>query len=132
MFHRPESPDQPAVDRLCQQLAGGADAADAGDWPREQLALCREAGLFRWFTPRQWGGEEWSEESLLAAYLRLSASCLTTTFVLTQWHAACRRILSSENHEVQRRLGPAIGEGSLSWWLRRTTTALCSTVSVHG
>ncbi|MBI3466155.1 MAG: acyl-CoA/acyl-ACP dehydrogenase [Planctomycetes bacterium] len=113
MFNHPESLDQPALDRLCQQLAGGADAVDArGDWPRDQLGLCREAGLFRWFTPRRWGGLEWSEESLLAAYLRLSASCLTTTFILTQWHAACRRILASENLEVQRRLGSALAEGS--------------------
>jgi alkylation response protein AidB-like acyl-CoA dehydrogenase len=38
---------------------------------------------------------------------------LTTTFILTQWHAACRRILVSENREVHQRLGPGLADGSL-------------------
>lgn len=108
-----ESPHDPALDALCQKLAAGADEVDArGEWPRNQLALCREAGLFRWFVPRQWGGLEWNEEELLSAYLRLAASCLTTTFILTQWHSACRRILVSDNFDVQQRLGPDLADGS--------------------
>jgi len=113
MSSHPESPHDPAFDALCQKLAANADAVDAsGQWPRGQLAFCREAGLFRWFIPRQWDGLEWNEQELLAAYLRLAASCLTTTFILTQWHAACRRILVSENLEVQRRLAPGLADGS--------------------
>jgi alkylation response protein AidB-like acyl-CoA dehydrogenase len=108
-----QGPRDPAFEALCQRLSAGADAVDArGEWPREQLALCRDAGLFRWFLPRQWGGVEWSEQDLVAAYVRLAASCLTTTFILTQWHAACRRILASDNQEVPQRLAPCLADGS--------------------
>lgn len=108
-----ESPHDPRFEALCLRLAEGADEVDArGQWPSQQLGLCREAGLFGWFVPRRWGGSEWTEHDLLTAYIRLAASCLTTTFILTQWHAACRRILASENADLQRHLAPKLASGS--------------------
>ena len=113
MVDRAENPDAAQLDELCRTLAAGADAVDAsGDWPAEQLAKCRDAGLFRWFTPRAWGGEAWNEEQLVAAYIKLAGACLTTTFILTQWHAACRRIAISENRELHERFGPRLADGS--------------------
>ncbi len=35
---------------------------------------------------------ELADTKIIEGYLALSRSCLTTTFILTQWHAACRRI----------------------------------------
>ncbi len=44
-------------------------------------------------------------------YLRLSAACLTTTFVITQRTGACRRILLGESDELKRRLLPPLVAG---------------------
>ncbi|QDV24322.1 acyl-CoA dehydrogenase family protein [Aureliella helgolandensis] len=102
------------VQQLCERLASAAGSLDqSAQWPAEQLQWCGEAGVFRWFVPTEFGGEGWSEEDLLTGYLALSQSCLTTTFVLTQWHAACRRIISSPNIQLRRQLLPQLADGSL-------------------
>ena len=75
----------PALDDLCKELAQRADALDAADtWPRDQLQLCGRYGVFQWFLPACWGGQEWTEADIVRGYLRLSAACLTTTFVALQ------------------------------------------------
>ena len=107
------SPDDAALDRLCQELASRAGALDtSGAWPAEQLRMLGEAGVYRWFLPRQWGGFEWNEADLLRGYMRLAAACLTTTFILTQRSGAVKRIVDSENAEAQKRLLPGLAEGS--------------------
>ena len=86
------APDDPSLAALCDQLAARADATDvAAAWPVEQLRWLAESGVYRWFVPREWGGLEWSEQDLVRGYLRLSAACLTTTFILTQRSGAVRR-----------------------------------------
>jgi len=106
------SPDDTNLTQLCQALAERADALDgAGTWPSEQLALCQRAGVFGWFVPSEWGGTGWSDLELLRAYLKLSTACLSTTFVLTQPHGACRRIVASENHDLKARVLPGLARG---------------------
>jgi butyryl-CoA dehydrogenase len=106
------SPDDPALDRLCEQLATLGDELDrTGDWPRVQLRLCGEAGVYRWFLPRHWGGLEWSDLDIIRGYLRLGAACLTTTFVITQRTGACLRIAGSENQALKERLLPNLVSG---------------------
>ncbi|MEM6855241.1 MAG: acyl-CoA dehydrogenase family protein, partial [Planctomycetota bacterium] len=74
------SPDSPALEELCKELAGHADETDAaGRWPKDQLRLCGEAGVFEWFLPEELGGQGWSEEGVVRGYLALSEACLTTT-----------------------------------------------------
>lgn len=93
-----QSPADPELDRLCQQLGRQADAVDAAAaWPGEQLAWCADRGVLRWFAPQAWAGLEWTEAELLRGLMRLAGACLSTTFVLTQPAGALRRILSSEN-----------------------------------
>lgn len=100
--------------QLCQQLADHAGELDrSGQWPAQQLEWCAAAGVFGWFVPTEFGGEGWSEAQLLDGYLRLSQCCLSTTFVLTQWHAACRRIVGSSNEELKRELLPQLAGGEL-------------------
>ena len=83
------SPDDDALSRLCTRLAELAPDLDVPDawpskqWPSEQLALCAQAGVFRWFVGGEWGGLGWSEMDLLRGYVKLAAACLTTTFVIT-------------------------------------------------
>lgn len=107
-----QSPDDPALGELCRQLAERADALDAsGNWPVEQLALCRSYGVFRAFVPREWGGLDWSEADLMRLWLRLSSACLSTTFVLTQPAGACRRLRVTENAALQARVLPELARG---------------------
>ena len=104
----------PEVLELCGNLSAAADDLDrSGDWPTAQLAWCSEAGVYRWFIPEEFGGFGWDENQILHGYLALSRSCLTTTFVLTQWNAACKRILSSQNTAAQRDLLPKMASGEL-------------------
>ena len=43
--------------------------------------------------------------------LRLSAACLTTTFIITQFTSALRRIIDSENEPLRRQLLPRLLDG---------------------
>lgn len=99
------SPDDAALDQLCEQLVAlGGEMDRTQHWPHEQLRLCGEAGVFEWFLPRHWGGQEWSDEQITRGYLRLGAACLTTAFVITQRTGACQRIAGSANEEAKSRL----------------------------
>ncbi len=102
------------TEQLCEKLADHASELDrSGKWPSRQLEWCAQAGVFRWFVPTEFGGEGWHEQQLLNGYLQLSQSCLSTTFILTQWHAACRRIVGSSNVELKRELLPKLARGEL-------------------
>jgi alkylation response protein AidB-like acyl-CoA dehydrogenase len=106
------SPDSPALDELCRELAARADQLDhSGNWPTEQLRLLGERGVYEWFMPREWGGQEWSEPDCIRGYLRLSEACLTTTFILTQRTGACQRIAAGESpHKAELLPGLVSGE----------------------
>ncbi len=97
---------------LCDRLREGASAVDLSrTWPTEQMRWCAELGLFRWFIPKAYGGWEWNESQITEGYLALSQCCLTTAFVITQWHAACRRIIASENQTLKMNLLPQMASG---------------------
>jgi alkylation response protein AidB-like acyl-CoA dehydrogenase len=106
------SPDDPALDELCEQLAAQSSRLDeTGDWPAEQLRLCGQYGVYRWFAGEPWGGLAWDEEAILRGYLALSSACLTTTFILTQREGACRRLETSANEALKQRLLPGLTRG---------------------
>jgi alkylation response protein AidB-like acyl-CoA dehydrogenase len=106
------SPQDPELDRLCEQLTRLGGELDRSErWPDEQLRLCGEAGVFRWFLPRIWGGFEWSDLDVTRGYLRLSAACLTTAFIITQRTGACQRIAGSENDDLKRQLLEPLNAG---------------------
>ncbi len=106
------SPEDPALAGLCDQLVRLGGELDRNQhWPAEQLRLCGEAGVFQWFLPRHWGGQEWSEQDITRGYLRLGAACLTTAFIITQRSGACLRIAGSDNQRAQQQLLPALASG---------------------
>ncbi|HVA50510.1 MAG TPA: acyl-CoA dehydrogenase family protein [Pirellulales bacterium] len=106
--------DDPALDQLCLALAARADALDtSGDWPAEQLDLCRRFGVNRWFVGPEWGGAGWSELDLMRGLMRLSSACLATTFVLTQPLGVCRRLTVCENHALRDDLLPKLAGGEV-------------------
>ncbi|MBX3411632.1 MAG: acyl-CoA/acyl-ACP dehydrogenase [Pirellulales bacterium] len=107
------TPDDPALAQLCHELSAHATALDVSEaWPEHQLKLCGEYGVYRWFSGQRWGGCDWSEGDVIRGYLRLSAACLTTTFILTQRAGACRRIEASDNEALKAELLPPLVEGS--------------------
>jgi alkylation response protein AidB-like acyl-CoA dehydrogenase len=107
------SPDDPALDDLCRELAVRADELDrAPNWPGEQLRLCGEYGVYEWFIGLPWSGQGWSDEDVVRGYLKLSAACLTTTFIITQRTGACRRIEGSGNEAQKDRLLPPLARGN--------------------
>lgn len=99
---------------LCDKLAeASCDLERSGIWPKQQIQWCRESGVFRWFIPQEFGGLGLSERQLLDGYLALSQSCLTTTFILTQWVAACRRIEGSDNKQLRTKLLAQLADGAI-------------------
>ncbi|HVX13247.1 MAG TPA: acyl-CoA dehydrogenase family protein [Pirellulales bacterium] len=111
---RIDSPTDPALDALCRELATRADALDlSGEWPAEQLAICRRYGVFRWFVDSTWGGVGWSDVDLMRGLSRLASACLATTFVLTQPLGVCRRLANSQNHALRDQLLPELAEGKI-------------------
>lgn len=103
-------PDDPRLDALCRRLAELSQSG--GDvWPAEQLRLCGQAGVFEWFLPVELGGQGWSEGDVVRGYLKLSAACLTTTFVITQRTGACKQIAVSDNATARELLLPPLISG---------------------
>ncbi len=92
------------MDELCNRLRQSASRwHGVADWPGESLRMCGQADVYRWFVPKYVGGLEWSEEEQTRGYLRLAEADLTTTFVITQYMGAIRRIVSSGNQHVMDR-----------------------------
>lgn len=95
------SPDDLELSKLCAGLRARADELDnQGPWPAEQLALCAQAGVFTWFVPHEQGGQGWSEAEIVRGYLQLSAACLTTTFIITQYMGAVSRLAAVGRPEL--------------------------------
>jgi alkylation response protein AidB-like acyl-CoA dehydrogenase len=108
------TPDDPALDALCEQLRQWAAAPEAEDrWPAEALRRCGELGVFRWFLPREWGGLDWSDQDLMRGYLRLSAASLTAAFVITQRSSACRWLVVGDSLAAKQRWLPGLASGQL-------------------
>lgn len=93
-------------DNLLDQLRRLPDPEQSGDWPSDRLNSLREAGVFRWGLPAEFGGLSVEPADLLEGYLDLAQVCLTTAFILTQRDAACHRIAASPNIDLRQRLLP--------------------------
>jgi len=102
--------DGPAMDDLCDRLRGLSTRENrVQQWPAESLRLCADAGVYRWFLPIGSGGLGWNEVDQTRGYLRLSAADLTTTFIITQYMGAIRRISASGNrHAIERWVQPLV------------------------
>lgn len=106
------SPYDEALDTLAARLRDLSPALEAENaWVDAQLQACGEAGVFEWFLPPELGGQGWSDADVIRGYLKLSAACLTTTFVITQRTGACRRIAISDNNALKEELLPDLIAG---------------------
>ena len=84
-------------------------------WPSKQMEQLAEAGVFGWLIPRQWGGSELDDPTVLCGYLDLAEACLTTAFILTQFNSAVQKLVTSGRSELQDR------------WLSRLARGECFT-----
>lgn len=106
------SPTDALLDELCLKLGELAPQLEQADaWPAEQLQLCADYGVFEWFLPIEMGGQGWSEFDIVRGYLKLSAACLTTTFIITQRMGACRRLAVSDNRVLAEQWLPGLIKG---------------------
>jgi alkylation response protein AidB-like acyl-CoA dehydrogenase len=104
----------PDFDELCRYLAQQTEALEHGhNWPANQLRRLCQAGVLGWVIPTRYGGSDLAGGELLRGYERLAASCLTTTFILTQRNGACQRIAQSEKEELRSELLPRLCSDAL-------------------
>lgn len=94
-------------------------------WPSIQLKLANSIGINHWFVPRELGGQGWTAEQIVDAYLAMSAACLTTTFVITQRAAAIRRIVAGDQSRWRDELlaGILAGKKSATVGISHLTTS---------
>ncbi|MGB7347794.1 MAG: acyl-CoA dehydrogenase family protein [Pirellulaceae bacterium] len=94
-------PSDESFAHLCQFLAERASRwKDVADWPAESLRACASAGVYRWFLPADQGGLGWDAADQTRGYLKLAQADLTTTFIITQYIGAIKRIAGSGNREL--------------------------------
>ncbi len=104
----------PSIRELANRLAQLKQENPTANWPDPQLQAMAEAGVYRWFIPVSQGGWGWTTEQITAAYIEMSAACLSSTFILTQRVAALKRIGLSSNRLLQERMLPGLLEGTLT------------------
>jgi alkylation response protein AidB-like acyl-CoA dehydrogenase len=91
---------------LADRFRTTPDPDQASDWPSDRLGHLRDAGVFRWGLPVEFGGLPLAGPQMLEGYIELARLCLTTAFILTQRDAACHRIANSENLALRQKLLP--------------------------
>jgi alkylation response protein AidB-like acyl-CoA dehydrogenase len=101
-----------SLDQAVAALEREAESADGmASWPESSWQALCEAGVLRWSIAGEYGGTARSSRDLLEGYEQLAAACLTTTFILSQREAACRRLRDSTNKPLRARLLPSLAEG---------------------
>lgn len=112
-------------DAVLKRVAAAADAADqAADWPAASWNALRDAGVFGWSIPTEYGGLGLKAVDLLAGQQRIAAACLTTAFILSQREAAVRHLLRGPALLKERLLPPiARGEEFTTVGLSQLTTS---------
>lgn len=105
-------PTSPEIETLCQELARQANQTQYA-WPGEQLKMLGRAGVYRWFMPESAGGMGLSLAEILDGYIRISAACLTTAFILTQRSSACDLVTASPNTDFQSRYLEPLAAGEI-------------------
>lgn len=83
----------------------------AAAWSPARWAQTAAAGGTAWNIPAAYGGRDCSAEAWLQGCLELARGDLTTAFVLSQFHAACQRLVDSSQESLKRSWLPALARG---------------------
>lgn len=82
-------------------------------WPTAEWSEVCSAGVTRWTLPVEFGGEEFSAEDLVEGCLELTRGQLLTTFVLSQFQAACQRLVVANCSALKERWLPGLAAGRM-------------------
>lgn len=103
-FNPPEQL-QEEFDALLETLSVQSHISDSETlWPADSWEALKQAGVLSWNVPGEFGGADLNSVEMTYGYTKLAEACLTTTFVLTQFNAACQRINWSEDQELKSRI----------------------------
>ena len=92
-------------DALLKTISKLSQRADSESlWPVESWEALKQAGVLSWNVPREFDGADLDPVEMTYGYTMLAEACLTTTFVLTQFNAACQRINWSEDRGLKSRV----------------------------
>ncbi len=80
-------------------------------WPSQLINDLRTVQAFRWTIPQEFGGSELPVQSLLANCIELARGDLLATFILSQFQAACQRIVSGNSDFVKSHWLPGLASG---------------------
>jgi alkylation response protein AidB-like acyl-CoA dehydrogenase len=89
------------------------DADSLSVWPAASWNAVKNSSVLRWCITGAYGGDEFSLPDLLRGYGRLAGACLTTSFILSQRDAACRRLRDGANQELRSQLLPRLARGEI-------------------
>lgn len=81
-------------------------------WPDKSWNALKQAGVLSWNVPQIFGGTEFNPVEMTYGYTRLAEACLTSTFVLTQFNAACQRLNWSEYDAVKTKVFDELVKGA--------------------
>ncbi|MCA9016180.1 MAG: acyl-CoA/acyl-ACP dehydrogenase [Planctomycetaceae bacterium] len=92
-------------ERLLTTLSEASQDVDSEQqWPAAAWEALKQAGVLSWNVPLEFGGADLNSVEMTYGYIRLAEACLTTTFVLTQFNAACQRINWSDDRALKARV----------------------------
>lgn len=80
-------------------------------WPRQEWQWLVDAGVPGWSIPAPFGGSGQSPQDLLDGCRELARANLSVTFILSQFQAACQRLVACRNANLQFRWLPRLASG---------------------
>ncbi|HEY1921482.1 MAG TPA: acyl-CoA dehydrogenase family protein [Tepidisphaeraceae bacterium] len=98
--------------KVLPAIAARATLLDrTGDWPAEDLRDLGNAGAWRWYVPKQFGGEEIDPLALHLRYEEIASASVSTALIVSQRDSAIGLIDGTENPTLRQEILPALARG---------------------
>ncbi|HUQ73043.1 MAG TPA: acyl-CoA dehydrogenase family protein [Planctomycetaceae bacterium] len=96
--------------RLLPALRAARSQSDV--WPASEWRLLVDAGVTGWIIPAEFGGSDHPTCAVLDGCRGLARANLSATFILSQFQAACQRIVACENAALKSCWLPRLANGN--------------------
>jgi alkylation response protein AidB-like acyl-CoA dehydrogenase len=98
--------------KILPAIAARATSLDrTGDWPAEDLHDLGNIGAWRWYVPRQFGGEEIDPLLLHLRYEAIASASVATALIISQRDSAIGLIEGGENPDLRQEILPPLARG---------------------
>jgi alkylation response protein AidB-like acyl-CoA dehydrogenase len=87
------------------------DSYDDAQWPTAAWNECVSAGVTRWVISHEYGGDGASAAAVVEGCLELARGHLLVAFILSQFQAACQRLVIARSYELRERWLPKLANG---------------------